>query len=383
MAKAVITEAYLEDIADAIREKLNTQSTYKPSEMAEAISSIIGGSINLETKTKSYTPTENIQTETITASSGYDGLREVDVTVGAVSSTYVGSEISRNSSTNLTASGPTITAPAGYYENDATKSIANGTEGTPTATKGTVSNHAISVTPSVTNVAGYISGGTHTGTAVSVSASEVTSGNKEITSNGTNIDVVNYATVSVNVSGGGGGSSVTQDQDGYIVLPATEGGGGSGGSSNFVQGNFTTSETAGSVQTINIPYTGNGYPITLMIYPSTGMAGGAVGSLIQQYAVISYWMVKSYISEDPTYSDTSTPNHAYVLARYKNTSSSSTSHATSSGNPAYVYSTSNPTNTGVNCVKFSDDTTLKIFIASGSYGFPANKDFTYQVVYSE
>lgn len=200
MAKAVITEAYLEDIADAIREKLNTQSTYKPSEMAEAISSIVGGSINLETKTKSYTPTENIQTETITASSGYDGLQEVDVTVGAVSSTYVGSDISRNSSTNLTASGSIITAPAGYYENDATKSVESGTAGTPTASKGAVSNHTITVTPSVTNTTGYITGGTKTGTAVSVSASEVTSGNKSISSNGTDIDVTNYSTVSVNVA---------------------------------------------------------------------------------------------------------------------------------------------------------------------------------------
>ena len=75
----------------------------------------------------------------------------------------------------------------------------SGTAGTPTATKGTVSNHAISVTPSVTNVTGYITGGTKTGTAVSVSASELVSGNKAISSNGSNIDVTEYATVSVSV----------------------------------------------------------------------------------------------------------------------------------------------------------------------------------------
>ena len=75
----------------------------------------------------------------------------------------------------------------------------SGTEGTPTATKGTVSNHSISVTPSVTNTAGYITGSTKTGTAVTVSASELASGNKAITQNGTNIDVVGYSTVSVDV----------------------------------------------------------------------------------------------------------------------------------------------------------------------------------------
>ncbi len=105
-------------------------------------------------------------------------------------------------STDLVVSGATVTAPAGVYATDASKSVASGTAGTPTATKGTVSNHSISVTPSVTNTTGYITGSTKTGTAVTVSASELASGNKAITENGTNIDVVGYSTVSVNVSGG-------------------------------------------------------------------------------------------------------------------------------------------------------------------------------------
>ena len=118
------------------------------------------------------------------------------VKVGAISSTYVGSGVTQNDSDDLTTSGATVTAPAGYYAEDATKTIASGTEGTPTATKGTVSNHSISVTPSVTNTAGYISGGTKTGTAVTVSASELVSGTKDITAVGTT-DVTDYASVSV------------------------------------------------------------------------------------------------------------------------------------------------------------------------------------------
>ena len=43
MGKAVISQEYLEDIADAIRAKLSSQSTYYPSEMADAIASIEGG----------------------------------------------------------------------------------------------------------------------------------------------------------------------------------------------------------------------------------------------------------------------------------------------------------------------------------------------------
>ena len=245
-----------------------------------------GATPTLQTITKTYTPTESQQTETITAGSGYDGIEEVDVTVNAISSSYVGSGVARKSSTDLTASGATVTAPAGYYASDATKTIPNanpyisattefvtsdnkrvfryqpfvevdsnegdtpgymadgthlngnvieypavlanttitpttssqtiggakymmegavtvsampsGTAGTPTATKGTVSNHQVSVTPSVTNTTGYITGSTKTGTAVTVTASELVSGSETKTANGT-YDVTNLASLVVAV----------------------------------------------------------------------------------------------------------------------------------------------------------------------------------------
>lgn len=160
------------------------------------------GSPSLQTKSKSYTPTESQQTEAVSADTGYDGLDTVNVTVGAISSTYVGTGIDRRDSTNLSANGATVTAPAGYYQSAATKTVTSGTAGTPTATKGTVSNHSVSVTPSVTNTTGYITGSTKTGTAVTVSASELVSGSETKTANGT-YDVTNLAELVVNVSGGG------------------------------------------------------------------------------------------------------------------------------------------------------------------------------------
>lgn len=143
----------------------------------------------------SITPSESAQTFNASDVDGYK-----PVSVSAISSTYVGSGIARKSSTDLTVSGATISAPAGYYTSSASKAVASGSTGTPIATKGTVSNHAVSVTPSVTNTTGYITGGTKTGTAVSVSASELVSGNLAITSNGTGINVANYSTASVSVT---------------------------------------------------------------------------------------------------------------------------------------------------------------------------------------
>lgn len=104
--------------------------------------------------------------------------------------------IASKTSSDLTASGATVTAPAGYYASAASKSVASGTAGTPTASKGTVSNHSVSITPSVTNTTGYITGGTKTGTAVTVSASELVSGTKTISASGTT-DVTNYESASV------------------------------------------------------------------------------------------------------------------------------------------------------------------------------------------
>ena len=85
-----------------------------------------------------------------------------------------------------------------YCEEDiiATYNKIVGEEGIPIATKGVVENNSISITPSVTNIGGYIAGGTRAGSAVTVSANELVNGTKTISSSGTT-DVTNYASVSV------------------------------------------------------------------------------------------------------------------------------------------------------------------------------------------
>lgn len=105
---------------------------------------------------------------------------------------------------NPSTSSQTIQADSGYdgLSSVQINAMPNGTAGTPTATKGSVSNHSVTVTPSVTNTTGYITGSTKTGTGVTVSASELVSGNLAVTQNGNNIDCANYSTVSVNVPTG-------------------------------------------------------------------------------------------------------------------------------------------------------------------------------------
>lgn len=84
-----------------------------------------GGGANLETLTLSYTPSETAISETRLPSAGYDGFDEVDVSVDAIPSTYVGSDIPLCDSsdvattitdTNLIRAHSVIVA-GGYYEN--------------------------------------------------------------------------------------------------------------------------------------------------------------------------------------------------------------------------------------------------------------------------
>lgn len=90
-----------------------------------------------------------------------------------------------------------------YFRKFTIGAMPAGTEGTPTATKGPVSNNSVQVTPKVTNSGGYIAGGVEkTGTPVTVTAAELVSGKKTIEQNGDDIDVTTFEKVKVAVSGG-------------------------------------------------------------------------------------------------------------------------------------------------------------------------------------
>ena len=156
--------------------------------------------------------------------------------------TKVTGNIATKTSSNLTASGATVSVPAGYYASDVSKSVSTATQATPSIS---VSDSGL-ITASATQTAGYVSAGTKSATSqlTAQAAKTVTpttssqtavakgvyttgvitvgaipssyiqpSGTLNITTNGTH-DVKNYASAQVNVTSSGG-----------ITIPSTITGG--------------------------------------------------------------------------------------------------------------------------------------------------------------
>lgn len=119
-----------------------------------------GGGATLQTRSVSYTPTESAISASVTPDPGYDGMDQVNVSVGAISSTYVGSGVARNDSTDLTASGATVTAPAGYYENAATKTIPSVSSADMYGELNSINSSGDVVFDVDINASGYVSSGT-------------------------------------------------------------------------------------------------------------------------------------------------------------------------------------------------------------------------------
>ncbi len=81
----------------------------------ELVSTAVRVTSTLQSKTVSYTPSETAQTATVTADSGYDGLGSVDISVGAIPGTYVGSQVPTQAAQTIHPSTSAQTIASGKY----------------------------------------------------------------------------------------------------------------------------------------------------------------------------------------------------------------------------------------------------------------------------
>lgn len=203
-----------------------------------------------------------------------------------------------------------------------------------------------------------------------------------------------------NIPTGGGSTLITKtitvngtydaqddDADGYsevtVNVPSTSG--------SIVTGTFTGSAAEkGTAKAITVPYSGNGYPVWLLIYPTAGAykSGTDIYSSTQYKAVLMLAGVKCDVSLTPDYIDSVVKNQMAAVAIYKNSSTDATNVSTTANKTApsyYRYSASG--STGTNTARFyNSGTNLTVYIAPDGgteYGFLAGTEYTYVIRYSE
>jgi hypothetical protein len=181
------------------------------------------------------------------------------------------------------------------------------------------------------------------------------------------------------------GASDTDLSSAVATLVAGYGG---GGASNIMVGTFTCT-TYGETLTINTGYTGNGYPIAMMIYTPEGYnnTSGAFGSTIAYGAGSVFSHVKKDATIAPTWNNNLASDGGLILGSAKDSSSNSAmqNHFYSATERLFYGSVSNsdpqkmvkmPTATSFNVICRPDTT-------SKSYGFLINIPYIWMVVYSE
>ena len=407
MAKVMITESYLEDIADAIREKKGVLTTYYPSQMAEAISTIDGGGTPV-INSLNVTPSTSQQTFD---SSSVDGYKPV--TVAAMPSMTLPTSPAASATTGYASkatisrstSDQYINIPTGYNAAGAyykVNAVANGSVTAPSSISGTNATvstgnntltltKSVSVTPNVTTT-GYISSGTAGNSSVSLTGSVTTKAAATITPGTSNQTIASgtYLTGTQTISGDANliAGNIKKDVTIFGTTGTYEGSGGGGGDSKFVTGTFTTSSSTSTNGTINVPYTGSGYPIMLVIIVEGGIYNSNITpwySSVTRYAVGQITIGKSITTSTPDYGTSGSQNYGSVELIYKNSTSSSTTYSSTRSVTANSYSSSNANGTSTTCVRWKGNKVISYRTGGGSsssYGLLTGTTYRYYVYYS-
>jgi hypothetical protein len=177
--------------------------------------------------------------------------------------------------------------------------------------------------------------------------------------------------------------------DGTITTGTASG----GGASNIVQGTFTSSATRTGKVTVDIPYSGSGYPIAAMVFIAGGVYNNTTGgdtdwyNSVDRYDVGSWYMTKASQNTTPTYTTSGADNYGCTVWVFKNNASSATTYSRSSSMTSNTYTSASANATsGGTCVRFKGNNhTLTVYTGNKStsaYGFPPDTLLQYIIVYS-
>ena len=148
----------------------------------------------------------------------------------------------------------------------------------------------------------------------------------------------------------------------------------SGGATNVVVGEFTAS-TAGTVQEISVNYSGDGLPISILIFPKDGyISGNTLYDIDHQYAIVH---VSAFRSE---------ANSAYFAGygacMYKNNATGSVVSTTRINAVRMFGVQTDPTSSATTSVMIRNQGGFAVFVSDTSYGFLSGQTYNYVITYS-
>ena len=241
---------------------INIPPGYNSSGVYYTLSAASSGTTINNKPSQTIAPTESQQT--IGYDSPYTGLEEV--VIGAISSTYVGSGITSRSSTDLSASGATVTVPAGYYSAQATKSVTTmtlPTAATSSATSGytskatisrSTSDQYINIPPGYNSAGGYykinavVNGSVTAPATISGTSATLSTGTGTLTLTKT-VSVTPSVTTAGYISSGTAGNSEISLTASVTINPTPT----ASGATVTIPAGYYSSQTTKSVSTMTLP----------------------------------------------------------------------------------------------------------------------------------
>ena len=254
---------------------------------------------------------------------------------------------------------------------------------------GDVSVEELSVTDNGTYTAP--AGKAYSPVKVNVPKGITPSGTKSITANG-NYDVTSFASALVNVpSSAPTTQALTVTENGTYNVPSGVDGfnpvtvnvSGGGGASNVIQGSFTL--TSNGSHDISLPYTGNGYPVAIMVRVKGGREdGSAWATLVQRYAYEALMMYKLYPNTTPAYAKEGSAHDACAMrVNYKNSSSSAGQYSGEASNSFFAYNNEDATNSSAfDALKVRSNKVISVYGNDSGFAFALNIEYEYVAVYS-
>lgn len=215
------------------------------------------------------------------------------------------------------------------------------------------------------------------------------------TKGGTSSDLVypdGFISAISNIPSGGGSTLITKSitengtynassdsADGYSSVTVNV----AASASKMVTGTFT-GDSAGALA-VTVPYSGSGYPIAGIVFPSDGAweANSGIPELIRKNCIIMWAFGKIDTSTTPDYSSDTDDNKAEAFYYTKTSDSSASTTGAGRVHQSRIFnSNTNASAYYDSAIRMKSATSMSVYISDSGTGFIKDVEYTYLLIYS-